>query len=240
MDRALTIKLSLIFILLLVALYNFDAHFITNADTIYTYENINFMVATLCFGVIISASIYNLALYLYIQSIEHLYYALAQLSTLFFLITLDSIYISPFDKIFALKSPFLFDVSQILMLFFSTLFIQAFLKTYQNEKLQTLIKIILYLTLWDLLLSIIFSHSIITKFIPIFIPIWLILSEARRLIVDKNSPFYFLFFGWGIVLFTVAIEYIGFVDFTGIVFPFLHVAFAMESLILYAYLPALH
>ena len=109
MDKALTIKLSLIFLFLLVELYHYDAHFITNTDTLYTYGNINFMVATLCFGVIISASIYNLALYLYIQSIEHLYYALAQLSTLFFLITLDSIYISPFDEIFALKSPFLFE-----------------------------------------------------------------------------------------------------------------------------------
>ncbi len=232
MDRSLIIKLSLIFLFLLVALYHFDAHFITNTDAIYTYSDINFMVATLCFGVIISASIYNLALYLYIKSIEHLYYALAQLSTLFFLINLDSIYIAPFDEIFGLKSLFLFDISQIFMLFFSVLFIQAFLNTQRDEKLNKLIKIILYLTLWDLLLCIVFSHSILTKFLPIFIPIWLILSEARRLLPQKNISFSFLFLGWGIVLFTVAIEYIGFVDFTGIIFPFLHVAFALESLIL--------
>ena len=232
MDKILTIKLSGIFLFLLVALLNFDQHFITNTDAIYTYGHVNFMVATLCFGVIISAAIYNLALYIYVRSIEHLYYTLAQLSTLFFLINLDSIYISPFDEIFQLKSTFLFDISQIFMLFFSILFIQAFLNTHTNVKLQRLIHVILYLSLVDLLLSIVFSYSMLTKFIPIFIPIWLILSEAKRLIKEKDLPFYFLYFGWGIVLFTIAVEYLGFVGFTGIVFPFLHVAFALESLIL--------
>jgi len=72
----------------------------------------------------------------------------------------------------------------------------------------------------------------VTKFIPIFIPIWLVLSEARRLVKDKDVPFYYLLLGWSLVLLIVAVEYIGFVKYTGIVFPFLHVALALDSIIL--------
>ncbi len=232
MDKALKIKLGIIFLLLIISIFNYEQHFIKNTDAIYTFSHIPFMVASICFGVIISASVYNLALFVYIRSLQHLYYALAQLSTLFFLINLDSLFIAPFDEIFKLKSLFLFEISQLLMLFFSALFIQEFLQTYQTSKLHRLIRIILYLCLVDLLFALIFSHTILTKFIPIFIPIWLILSEARRLIKDKDKPFYFLIYGWYLVLFTVALEYVGFVKITGIVFPFLHITFALESLIL--------
>lgn len=232
MDKALKIKLGIIFLLLIVSIFNYEQHFIKNTDAIYTFSHIPFMVASICFGVIISASVYNLALFVYIKSLQHLYYALAQLSTLFFLINLDSLFITPFDEIFKLKSLILFEISQLFMLFFSALFIQEFLQTYQTSKLHRLIRIILYLCLVDLLFALIFSHTILTKFIPIFIPIWLILSEARRLIKDKDKPFYFLIYGWYLVLFTVALEYVGFVKITGIVFPFLHITFALESLIL--------
>jgi signal transduction histidine kinase len=232
MDKALKIKLTLIFILLLIAIFNYEQIFIKNTDAIHSYGNIKFMVATICFGVIASTSIYNFALYSYMRSRQHLYYALAQLFTLVFLINLDSLFIKPFDEVFGLKSLFLFDISQVLMLFFSLLFIKEFLRTYHGDKLHELINIILYIAIFDFVFALIFSHTIVTKFIPIFIPIWLVLSEARRLIKDKDVPFYYLLFGWGFVLFVVAVEYIGFVQFTGIVFPFLHVALALDSIIL--------
>ncbi len=232
MDKALKIKLGIIFLLLLVSIFNYEQHFIKNTDAIYTFSHIPFMAASICFGVIISASVYNLALFVYIKSLQHLYYALAQLSTLFFLINLDSLFIAPFDEIFNLKSLLLFEISQLFMLFFSALFIQEFLQTYQTSKLHRLIRIILHLCLLDLFFALIFSHTILSKFIPIFIPIWLILSEAGRLIKDKDKPFYFLIYGWYLVLFTVALEYVGFIDITGVVFPFLHITFALESLIL--------
>lgn len=232
MDKALKLKLALVFVVLIIALFNYEQHFLKNTDTIYSFGHIPFMVASMSFGVIISASVYNLALFVYVRSLQYIYYAVAQLSTLFFLINLDSLFISPFDEIFGLKSPLLFEISQVFMLFFSALFIQEFLQTYQRAKLHRLIRVILYLSMLDLLFVLIFSHTILTKFIPIFIPIWLILSEARRLIKDKDKPFYFLIYGWYLVLFTVALEYIGFINFTGVVFPFLHVTFALESLIL--------
>ena len=232
MDKILKLKLVLIFILLLVAVFNYELHFIKSTDAIHTYDHVTFMVATICFGVIAGTSIYNFALFAYMKSRQHIYYALAQLFTLMFLINLDSLFIKPFDEIFGLKSLFLFDISQVLMLFFSLLFIKEFLRTYHGSRLHELINVILYIAIFDFVFALIFSHTIVTKFIPIFIPIWLVLSEARRLVKDKDVPFYYLLVGWSLVLLIVAVEYIGFVKYTGIVFPFLHVALALDSIIL--------
>jgi len=152
MDKILKLKLVLIFILLLVAVFNYELHFIKSTEAIYTYGHINFMVATICFGVIASTSIYNFALFAYMKSRQHIYYALAQLFTLMFLINLDSLFIKPFDEIFGLKSLFLFDISQVLMLFFSLLFIKEFLLTYHGSRLHELINVILYIAIFDLFL----------------------------------------------------------------------------------------
>lgn len=232
MDKILKFKLFIVFILFVIATFNYEQILMQNTESIYTYGHVTFMVATICFGVIASTSIYNFALFVYLKSRQHLYYALAQLFTIMFLINLDSLFIKPFDEIFGLKSLFLFDISQVLMLFFSLLFIKEFLRTYHGNRLHELINIILYIAIFDFVFALIFSHTIVTKFIPIFIPIWLVLSEARRLVKDKDIPFYYLLFGWGFVLLVVAVEYIGFVKYSGIVFPFLHVALAFDSIIL--------
>jgi len=108
MDKILKLKLVLIFILLLVAVFNYELHFIKSTEAIHTYDQVTFMVATICFGVIAGTSIYNFALFAYMKSRQHIYYALAQLFTLMFLINLDSLFIKPFDEIFGLKSLFLF------------------------------------------------------------------------------------------------------------------------------------
>ncbi len=232
MAKALKIKLIFVFVLFLIALFNYDQIFIKDTDAIYTYSNSLFMITSICFGIIFSTSVYNLVLYKYLESKQHLYYALAQFFTLLFLINLDSLFIKPFDVIFGLKSLFLFDISQVLMLFFTLLFIKEFLNTYRGEKLHGLINVILYISLFDFIFALVFSFTIVTKLIPIFIPIWLVLSEANRLVKEKDIPFYYLLIGWGLVLFIVAVEYIGFIDFSGIVFPFLHVALAIDSILL--------
>jgi len=231
-DKILKLKLFVIFILLIVSVFNYKQIFIQNVEAIYSYTNVKFMITSICFGIIAGTTVYNFALYLYVKSRQHLYYAFAQLFTLMFLITLDTIFIKPFDEIFEVKSLFLFDITQVLMLFFSLLFIKEFLHNYHTKKLDSLINVILYMTLFDLVFALIFSYTILTKFIPIFIPIWLVLSEARRVVKKKDLPFYYLLFGWGLVLFIVAVEYIGFIKYSGIVFPFLHVALALDSVIL--------
>ncbi len=232
MDRALKIKLIFVFAVFIISLFNYQQIFTQSSEAIYSYGNGRLMVVAICFGVIASTAVYNLALYGYMRSRQHLYYALAQLFTLIFLINLDALFIKPFDEIFGFKSPFLFDTSQLLMLLFSLLFIKEFLRSYHAEKLYGLIDIIIYIAMVDFVFALVFSHTVISKFIPIFIPIWLVLSEARRVVKDKDIPFYYILFGWGFVLFMVAIEYVGFVNFTGIVFPFLHVALALDSIIL--------
>ena len=231
MDRVLQIKLLLITIFVALTSYLFyDELFITSTKTIHQFGDVAFLTASISFGVILSASIYNLSFYFYIKSRQYLYYGLAQLSILFFLINLDSIFIAPFDKIFGLKSVTLFCVAGVLVLIFSLLFIYEFLKDYQIKKINTLIKAILILALIDLLFAIFFSFSLFTTFI--FVPIWLVLSEANRTIKEKDLPFYFLLTGWYIAIFVATIEHLGFIKFIGVPFPFLHITFAIESIFL--------
>ena len=233
MDNILKLKLFSIALLAFVTSYFFyDEHFITHSGTMHSFGNIAFLVASISMGVIISASIYNLAFYYYIRNRQYLFYGLAQLSTLFFLINLDSIYIAPFDSIFGLHSSMLFSLTRALVVLFSLLFIKEFLKNYHVQQLQGLIKILIYLVLIDIGFTLIFSVAILTNFIPIFIPIWLVLSEASRNIKEKDMPFYFLLTGWYISIFVAVIEHLGLIKLIGIPFPFLHITFAIESIFL--------
>jgi signal transduction histidine kinase len=233
MDKLLKIKIfSILAFGLTMILFFHDKHFITHTGTMHTFNNIALISATMAMGVIISASIYNLSFYVYIRNRQYLYYGLAQLSTLFFLINLDSIYISPFDEIFGLHSPRLFHLSRAFVLLFSLLFIKEFLKIYHVTQLNKLIKVIIYLTLGDILFTLIFSYAVLTNFIPIFMPIWLILSEASRVIKEKDMPFYFLLTGWYISIFVAVIEHLGLIALIGTPFPFLHITFAIESIFL--------
>ena len=233
MSKILKIKLLFIAILAFITSYFFyDEHFIHDTGTMHTFDNVSFLVAALSMGVIISATIYNLSFYYYIRNRQYLFYGLAQLSTLLFLINLDSIYISPFDEIFGLHSSRLFSVTRALVVLFSLLFIKEFLKNYQLQELKKLINILLYLTLFDIIFSLIFAVAILTNFIPIFIPIWLVLSEANRLIKEKDMPFYFLLIGWYLSIFVAIIEHLGLIKLIGTPFPFLHITFAVESVFL--------
>lgn len=231
MDKVISFKLVLIAIYLFVSVnYFYDEHFPTTTKALYHYGYFPFTVATMSFGVILSASIYNLALYIYLKHREYLYYSLAQLSTLFFLINLDSLHISPFDMLFGVKSLMLFDFSQLLMLLFSVLFLESFFKRYRIENLTKIIYITLSLIALDSLFLLFFSHILIFKFIPIFIPILFILSEIYRKIKIKDTPFYFIVVGWSVVLVTVTVEYIGLFNYFGIAFPFFHIAISLESI----------
>ena len=232
MSNPFKLKLYFIALLFMVSLFFYKEHFLVTSGTINEFSQMNIIVTSVCFGIILSATIYNLSLYLFTKHKIHIYYALAQISSLSFLINLDSLFIAPFDAIFGLKSIMLFNISQIFMLIFSILFLESFFKTYHIKHLERLTKTILYLALFDLLLTLIFSHSIMTTLIPIFIPIWLVLSEVMRLATKRDFPFYFIMIGWSIVLVTVAFEYSGLLALTGITFPFLHISIALESIIL--------
>jgi signal transduction histidine kinase len=233
MDNILKLKLLFIAILAFITSYFFyDEHFITHTGTMHTFGNVAFLVAAISMGIIISATIYNLAFYYYIRNRQYLFYGLAQLSTLFFLINLDSIYISPFDEIFGLHSSMLFSLTRALVVLFSLLFIKEFLKNYHVQELRELINILLYLVFFDIIFILIFSVGILTNFIPIFIPIWLILSEASRAIKEKDMPFYFLLIGWYLSIFVAILEHLGLIELIGIPFPFLHITFALESIFL--------
>ncbi len=233
MDRVLKFKLFIIVIFLSLSLYSYSHVFHMSNHTLYSYSLFQIFITAICFGVIISAAIYNFTLFIYNRDIQYLYYSLAQASTLLFLFALDSIYIHPFDEIIGLNNHMLFDLFQHAVLLFSILFLEKFFHTKQNSTmLHKIINIIKYIILIDILLTLIFSHAIFIRLIPIFIPIWLILSESHRLIKDKNLSFYFIYIGWAIPLSVAIAEYMGVIALINKEFPFLHIAFALESLIL--------
>jgi len=233
MPRPLLVKSILIALYFMVALlFFYDEHFIVNTKTLYHFSNIPFMLATISFGVIISATIYNFSLYIYLKNRQYLYYSLAQFSSLLFLINLDSLFIAPFDEIFGLKSILFFDISQLSMLIFSLLFLESFFKNYEGVVLEKMVKVIIVFALFDIVIAVVFSHAFLVKLIPIFIPIFLVLSEAIAYVKHRDLPFYLIVMAWSIVVLVSLFEYFGILKLLGITFPFLHLAIALESILL--------
>jgi len=176
--------------------------------------------------------VYNFAFYFYIPNKQYLYYALAQLSILVSLVSLEALQISPFTEIYNFKNFYLLDVSQTFILIFSLLFIQVFFQTDKNSQLNKVIQTILYLSFFDLFLSVILGDTFITKFIPTVIWIAFVLTEVFRHTKEKDVPFYFIMIGWNIVIVTLILELTYIIDPTKHDFPFLHVAFAFESMLI--------
>ena len=236
MDNILKIKYIALFLYLLISLlFFYDDFFLQNSKFItepHLYNNFAFMITVFSLGIIFSAMLYNFAFYFYIRNRQYLYYALAQFFVLVSLVTLEALQIYPFTEMYDFKSFYLLDVSQTLMLIFSLLFLQDFFQTYKTNKLNKVIKTVLYLSIFDLLLSLVLGHTFLTKFIPTVIWIAFVLSEAFRYIGKKDVPFYFLMIGWHIVIITLLLQLTYVINPNTFDFPFLHIAFAMESILL--------
>ncbi len=236
MDKILKFKYIALLSYALVAIFFFyddfflqNSHFINNP---HQYSSTTFMVAVFSLGIIFSAMVYNFAFYFYIRNLQYLYYALAQFFVLLSLVSLEALQIEPFIQIYNFKSFYLLDVAQTLMLIFSLLFIQEFFQTKKINQLNTVIQTILALTLFDLILSVILGHTFLTKFVPTVIWIAFILSEVFRHTKQKDVPFYFIMTGWHIVIVTLILELVHIINPHTISFPFLHIAFALESMLL--------
>ena len=236
MDNILKIKYFALFIYLVISLlFFYDDFFIQNSQFItkpHLYDNSAFMFAVFSLGIIFSAMIYNFAFYFYIRNRQYLYYALAQFFVLLSLVNLEALQIYPFTEMYNFKSFYLFDASQTLILIFSLLFLQEFFQTYRTDKLNKTIRTILYLSIFDLLLSFILGHTFFTKFVPTVVWIAFILSESFRYIRQKDVPFYFLMIGWHLVIIILLLELLYFINHNKFNFPILHIAFAFESMLL--------
>ena len=236
MDNILKLKYLALFIYLCISLlFFYDDFFLQKSPFVtepHLYGDWAFMLTLFSLGIIFSAMVYNFAFYFYIRNRQYLYYALAQLFVLLSLVNLEALQIYPFTQIYNFKSFYLLDSSQTLMLIFSLLFLQEFFQTYKTERLTTIIKSVLYLSIFDLLLSLILGHTFFTKFVPTVIWIAFVLSEAFREIRQKDVPFYFLMVGWHIVVVVLVLELTYVIDPNRFDFPFLHIAFAFESMLL--------
>lgn len=236
MDKVLKIKYLILLLYGFTSMFFFyDDFFLQNSPFLkapHQYNHIAFIAAIFSLGVIFATMTYNFAFYFYIRNTQYLYYAMAQLFVLLSLVNLEALQIYPFTEIYAFQNFYLLDIAQTFLLIFSLLFIQKFFQTYTSTALSQSIKIVLYLSMLDLLLSLIIGHTVITKFVPTVIWIAFILSEAFRHIGKKDVPFYFLMIGWHVVILTLILELTHLLNPYHVSFPFLHIAFALEALLL--------
>jgi signal transduction histidine kinase len=236
MDKILKLKLLTLIVYALIAMFFFyEDNFVQNSlfiENPHFYTNSSFMVAVFSLGVIFSAMVYNFAFYFYIRNHQYLYYALAQFFVLLSLVALESLQIHPFTEMYGFKNFYLLDISQTLMLIFSLLFIQEFFQTVKVKQLNKMIKVVIYLALFDLFLSLFLGHTVVTKFVPTVIWIFFVLSEVYRQTQQRDVPFYFVMVGWHIVIVTLLLELTHFIDPHKVSFPFLHLAFALEAMLL--------
>jgi signal transduction histidine kinase len=176
--------------------------------------------------------IYNFAIYFYTKDKQNLYYGIAQLSVLLFLLTLEGLYLSPFVEVYNFQSLRLHSFFQVSLLIFSMLFIREFLHTNEIKQLDRLIKVIIILSLIDIPILLFTEQNVITSLIPIFVFIWLVISESFRLIEKKSRAYYLFYISWNIVIFVSIFTYTGVVNYVNSNFPFLHLAFSIESILL--------
>ena len=235
MDKILKLKLIILFFYGVGAVIFFhNEYFLENSYFFqhpHQYGYGAFIVTIFSLGVIFSAMAYNFAFYFYIRNRQYLYYALTQFFVLLSLIAIESLLIHPFTEIYAFQSFYLLDISKTLMLIFSLLFIQEFFQT-DNSRVDKSIKIVIYMALFDVLISLFLGYTLLTKFIPTTIWIWFILSEVYKETKVKDVPFYSIMIGWHIVIITLILELVYIIDPREVDFPFLHLAFAFESILL--------
>jgi len=232
MDKAYRYKIIAISVIFFIFLANYKNLLFVKPEVLTYYPLSSIIISALTLGIIISVIVYNFSVYFYTKNRQHLYYSLAQFWVFVFLLTLESLFIAPFDEVYHLANMQLHSFSQVFILIFSTLFIKEFLHTKEIEKLEKLTNGVLFFAIIDLFLTTIFKQNIITTFIPVFIFIWLMVSESSRLVKDKNHAFYLFYVGWNIVIITSVLVYANLTDYIIRDFPFLHIAFSLESIIL--------
>ena len=232
MDKILKVKLSIVILVFLVSLFFYKSLLFVEPRIYSYYPLSSVIISAISLGMILSVVAYNISIWFYSKEKQHLYYALAQLSVLFFLVTLESLYLSPFDVVYGFGSLRLHSLSHVLILLFSMLFIREFLHTREIKKLDFLVVAIIYASLADIVITLVLGQNIITGLIPIFVPIWLVVSESSRLIVKKSRPYYLFYFGWNMVIVTSVLVYTGLTGLINSNFPFLHIAFSIEAILL--------
>ncbi len=232
MDKSLRYKLLISIIVFFIFLVNYKNVLFVNPHIYSYYPLSSIVISAISLGIIFSVFVYNIAIYIYAKELQHLYYALAQLSVALFLITLESLYISPFDVLYGFNNITIHSLSRISLLIFSLLFIREFLQTKEIKKLDSLIKAIFLLAVVDIPVALITTQNIITSLLPLYFLIWIIVSESNRLIKDKSTPFYLFYIGWNIVIVTAILVYTNISDYIALDFPFLHISFSIESILL--------
>ncbi len=232
MDKALKYKLAVVGAIFLIFLVNYKNVIFLKPHIYSHYPLSAVIISAISLGMIFSVVVYNLAIYFYTKQRQYIFYALAQLAVLFFLVTLESLYIAPFNMLYGIDSLRVHSLSRIFLLIFSMLFIREFLQTKEIKTLDTIITWVLFLAYIDIPIALITEQNIITNLIPVYIFMWLVVSESNRLVKKKNTPFYLFYIGWNLVIVMAILVYTGLTSFIDNDFPFLHLAFSIESILL--------
>jgi signal transduction histidine kinase len=232
MDKTLKYKLAIISSIFFISLLNYKKILFLKPYIYSHYPLSSVIISAISLGVIFAVLVYNLALYFYSKEREHLFYALAQSSSLLFFITLEALYISPFNDLYNIDSLRVHSFSRISLLIFSMLFIRDFLQTRNIKKLDSIIAGVLFLAYIDIPLVLFTGQNILTNLIPLYLLIWLVVSESNRLIEKKNKAYYLFYISWNLIIVTAILNYLNLTDLVCKDFPFLHIAFSIEAILL--------
>ncbi len=237
-ERPLLLKLTGIglFFLYMLAHYDEVVRQLVQTDSpqiFSTYDHVGFLLVSASLGIIFSAAIYNLAFYFFNPDKRYLYYSVAQLSMMLFLISLDALYIAPFTEFFYFRSIFWHDLFQIAIVVFSLLFSVHFLELPKTAPL-------LYRLIWgmwalmavDAVLLLWMGHGVLIRLLPPYIFIWLVVSESRRQIREKNRAYWFFYYGWYFVIVVAVVVYLDLVQYIYADFPYLHLSAAIEAMVM--------
>jgi signal transduction histidine kinase len=232
MDKALKYKLAIVSSVFFIFLFNYKKILFLKPHVYSHYPLSSVIISALSLGVIFAVAIYNLAIYFYSKEREHLYYALAQISSFLFFVTLEGLYIAPFNDLYNIDSLRIHSLSLLSLLIFSMLFIREFLQTKRIKKLDSIIEGVLFLAYIDIPLALFTGQNILTSLIPIYLLIWLVVSESNRLIEKKNRAYYLFYISWNLIIVMAILNYLNITDLICEDFPFLHISFSIEAILL--------
>ncbi len=186
------------------------------------------LIYGIAYGIILSAFLYNFAIFLYTFQRSFLYYSLMQLSLL---IILPSITVLFSQTFITTNQQIYIDVLETLCLLFTILFSKEILNTKKTMKsMNKVLNFLIYLNIVDLIFIFIFNLSLLYEYLPRSVVISVLVLAGIIALIKGQKTAIFYFIGWMILflsLFIAEQELFG-IDELYVI----HIGLPLESLIL--------
>lgn len=186
------------------------------------------LIYGIAYGIILSAFLYNIAIFLYTFQKSFLYYSLMQLTLLIILPTITVLFSQTF---ITTAQQIYIDVLETLCLLFTILFSKEILNTKKTMKsMNKVLNFLIYLNIVDLIFIFIFNISLLYEYLPRSFVISILVLAGIVALVKGQKTAIFYFIGWMVLflsLFIAEQELFG-IDELYVI----HIGLPLESLIL--------